>query len=158
MKTSRVVQVVLQLSALVVALGTGRLAAAPNEAFLGRWALTLPNGAAGWLEITKEKGYYDGSILWGGGSVLPVSSVVITEDSLIVTRTKDVQRKDASGKVVRTQQYTEAISAKFGEGDTLKLNQLVPKVNGTAYDNAVFTGQRIPPQPPPGTTSTSVIT
>ena len=78
MKTSRVVQVVLQLSALVVALGTGRLAAAPNEAFLGRWALTLPNGAAGWLEITKEKGYYDGSILWGGGSVLPVSSVVIT--------------------------------------------------------------------------------
>ena len=147
MKTSRVVQVVLQLSALVVALGTGRLAAAPNEAFLGRWALTLPNGAAGWLEITKEKGYYDGSILWGGGSVVPVSSVVITEDSLIVTRTKDVQRKDASGKVVRTQQYTEAISAKFGEGDTLKLTQLVPKVNGTAYDNAVFTGQRIPALP-----------
>jgi hypothetical protein len=73
--------------------------------------------------------------------------VVITEDSLIVTRTKDVQRKDASGKVVRTQQYTEAISAKFGEGDTLKLNQLVPKVNGTAYDNAVFTGQRIPALP-----------
>ena len=147
MKTSRVVPVVLQLSALFVALGTGRLAAAPNEAFLGRWALTLPNGAAGWLEITKEKGYYDGSILWGGGSVLPVSSVVITEDTLIVTRTKDVQRKDASGKVVRTQQYTEAISAKFGEGDTLKLTQLVPKVNGTAYDNAVFTGQRIPALP-----------
>ena len=82
MKTSRVVPVVLQLSALFVALGTGRLAAAPNEAFLGRWALTLPNGAAGWLEITKEKGYYDGSILWGGGSVLPVSSVVITEDTV----------------------------------------------------------------------------
>ena len=76
MKTSRVVPVVLQLSALFVALGTGRLAAAPNEAFLGRWALTLPNGAAGWLEVTKEKGYYDGSILWGGGSVVPVSSVV----------------------------------------------------------------------------------
>ena len=47
MKNSRLVQVVLQVTALGVALGAGRLAAAPNEAFLGRWALTLPNGAAG---------------------------------------------------------------------------------------------------------------
>ena len=149
MKTSRVVQAVLQLTALVVALGAGRLAAAPNEAFLGRWALTLPNGAAGWLEVTKEKGYYDGSILWGGGSVLPVSSVVITEDSLIVTRTRDVQRKDAAGKVVRTQQFTEAITGKLGEGDTLNLTQLAPKTNGTAYDGAQFTGKRIPALPAP---------
>jgi len=148
MKTSRVVQVVLQLTALVVALGPGPLAAAPNEAFLGRWALTLPNGAAGWLEVKKEKGYYDGSILWGGGSVVPVSSVVITEDSLIVTRTRDVPRKDAAGKVVRTQQFTEAITAKLGEGDTLELTQLAPKVNGTAYDSAPFTGKRIPALPP----------
>jgi hypothetical protein len=148
MKTSRVVQVVLQLTALVVALGPGRLAAAPNEAFLGRWALTLPNGAAGWLEVKKEKGYYDGSILWGGGSVVPVSSVVITEDSLIVTRTRDVPRKDAAGKVVRTQQFTEAITAKLGEGDTLQLTQLAPKANGTAYDSAQFTGKRIPALPP----------
>ncbi len=147
MKTSRVVQVVLQTVALVVALGTGRLAAAPNEAFVGRWALTIPGGAAGWLEIKKEKGYYDGSILWGGGSVLPVSSVVIADDTLIVTRTNDVARKDAAGKVVRTQQFTEAITAKLLEGDTLKLTRLAPKVNGTGYDSAEFSGQRIPALP-----------
>lgn len=149
MKTSRVVQVVLQLTALVVALGSaGRLAAAPNEAFLGRWALTLPNGAAGWLEVRKEKGYYDGAILWGGGSVLPLSSVVISDDTLIVTRTNDVPRKDAAGKVVRTQQFTEAITAKLGEGDALKLTRLAPKLNGTGYDSAEFAGKRIPALPP----------
>ena len=148
MKTSRMVQLALRMMALVVALGTGRLVAAPNEAFLGRWALTLPNGAAGWLEIKKEKGYFDGSILWGGGSVLPLSSVVVTEDTVIVTRTRDVQRKDAAGKVVRTQQFTEAITGKLGEGDTLKLTQLAPKLNGTAYDSAQFTGKRIPAMGP----------
>jgi len=141
------VPVVLKLAALVMALGTGRLAAAPNESFVGRWALTIPGGGAGWLEIKKEKGYYDGSILWGGGSVLPVSSVVIADETLIVTRTNDVQRKDAAGKVVRTQQFTEAITAKFGEGDTLTLTRLAPKLNGTGYDSAEFSGKRIPALP-----------
>lgn len=133
---------------LATALGCGRVVAAPNEAFLGRWALTLPNGAAGWLEIKKEKGYFDGSILWGGGSVLPVSSVVISEDTLFVTRTNDVQRKDAAGKVVRTQQFTEAITAKLGEGDALKLTRLAPRPNSSGYDSAEFSGKRIPALPP----------
>ena len=148
MKIRRLIQVILQTAALVVALGTGRLAAAPNEAFFGRWALTLPGGAAGWLEITKEKGYYDGSILWGGGSVVPVSSVVIADDTLIVTRTNNVLRKDAAGKVVRTQQFTEALTAKLTENGTLKLTRLAPRADGTGYDAAEFSGQRIPALPP----------
>ena len=121
---------------------------APNEAFLGRWELTLPNGAAGWLEIKKEKGYYDGSILWGGGSVVPVSSVVLADDTLIVTRTRNVERKDAAGKVVRTQQFTEAITAKLDGPDRLALTQLNPRANGTGYDSAPFAGQRSQPLPP----------
>ncbi len=149
MKTSRMFQVALQTAALVAALGGAvRLAAAPNEAFLGRWALTIPGGGAGWLEIKKEKGYYDGAILWGGGSVVPVSSVVISDDTLIVTRTSNVERKDAAGKVVRTQQFTEALTAKLGEGDTLKLTRVAPKLNGTGYDSAEFSGRRIPALPP----------
>jgi hypothetical protein len=137
-----------RLLVLGLALSGARLGAAPNEGFLGRWALTIPGGAAGWLEIKKEKGYYDGSILWGSGSVLPVSSVVIADDTLIVTRTTDVPRKDATGKVVRTQQFTEAITAKLAEGDNLKLTRLAPKLNGTGYDSAEFTGHRIPALPP----------
>src|SRR5260370_126634 len=82
---------------------------------LGRWALTIPGGGAGWLGVTQEKGYYDASILWGGGSVLPVASVFFNDnkDILFVTRLNEVKRKDASGKVVRTQQFTEAIEAKL---------------------------------------------
>ncbi|HEY1107113.1 MAG TPA: hypothetical protein VGE76_00730, partial [Opitutaceae bacterium] len=49
-------------------------ASAASDAFLGRWALTLPN-AAGWLEVKKENGWIDGSLLWGGGRVLPVAHV-----------------------------------------------------------------------------------
>ena len=35
-------------------------AASAANAFTGRWALTIPNGSAGWLEIKEEKGWYDG--------------------------------------------------------------------------------------------------
>jgi len=124
------------------------LVAAPNEAFVGRWALTIPGGGAGWLEVKKEKGYYDGSILWGGGSVLPVSGVVINDDTLYVMRTRDVERKDAAGKVVRTQQFTEAIVARLETNDALKLTRLNPRNNGAGLDSAEFTGQRIPALPP----------
>ncbi len=54
MKTSRFLSVALPLAALFAALvGPSRASAAPNEAFLGRWALTIPGGGAGWLEIKK---------------------------------------------------------------------------------------------------------
>src|SRR5437868_3550411 len=63
--------------------------------FLGNWALTIPGGGAGWLGITPEKGYYDASILWGSGSVLPVSSVFFSDDGqqVFVTRVNEVKRK-----------------------------------------------------------------
>ena len=120
----------------------------PYEKFLDRWALTIPGGRAGWLEVTKEDGYYDASILWGGGSVVPVDSVVFTDsNTLLVTRTKDVKRKDANGKVVRTQRFTDAIVAKV-EGDDMELTIVHPHPNGIGLDNNKFTGKRIPPLPP----------
>lgn len=118
-----------------------------DEAFLGRWALTIPGGRAGWLEVKQEKGWLDGSILWGGGSVLPVSSVTIADGTLTVTRTREVERKDASGKVVRKQVLTETITGQVS-GDTLKLTRTAPLPNGRGIERADFTGQRIPPLPP----------
>ncbi len=138
----------------VRALALGLLASAALQAaapavdpFLGRWALTLPNGAAGWLEVRQEKGWLDGSILWGGGSVLPLSGVTVSDSTLVVSRVREVVRKDASGKVVRRQQLTEAITAKV-EGDTLKLTRIDPRNNGLGFDTAEFTGRRIPALPP----------
>ena len=127
-------------------LAGGLRAAAPGDAFFGRWALTIPGGGAGWLEVKQEKGWLDGSILWGGGSVLPVASVTIADGVLPVTRVREVPRKDAAGKVVRTQQLTETITAR-AEGDALKLTRVAARPNGNGFDRDEFTGKRIPPLP-----------
>src|ERR1043166_8780522 len=49
-------------------------AVAAENPFIGRWALTIPGGGAGWLGVVETNGELKGSLLWGGGSVLPVSS------------------------------------------------------------------------------------
>ena len=122
-------------------------ALAADSPFIGRWALTIPGGGAGWLEVTKQNGYYDASILWGGGSVVPVSSVFVQGDTLVVARVREVKRKDASGKTVRTHQLPELITAE-AHGDELALEQINPHDDGDGVSRAKFTGKRIPPVPP----------
>jgi len=132
---------------LVTLGGAGMLrGAAADDALLGRWALTLPN-AAGWLEVRKESNWLDGAVLWGGGSVLPLSSATIADGVLTATRVTDVERKDGSGKVVRKQQLTSTITAKV-EGDTLKGTRVTPRADGRGFDRVEFTGKRTPPLPP----------
>lgn len=115
--------------------------------FVGRWALTLPNGAAGWLGVTKEKGYYDAGLLWGGGSVVPVSSVFFPDpETLVVTRVQEVKRKGEDGKTRRTQQFTQTLIAKV-DGDSLNLTRLSPHRDGVGMDRETLTGKRIPPLP-----------
>src|SRR5437868_181499 len=87
----------LYLSA--AALLTASLVAAENP-FLGRWALTIPGGGAGWLGVAEEGAQLKGSLLWGGGSVLPVTSAKVEGDTLIVTRVNESRQKDADGKTV----------------------------------------------------------
>ena len=79
--------------------------------FIGNWALTIPGGGAGWLGIEEKDGKLSGSILWGGGSVLPVDGMKIEGDKLVVTRFWGTGPKD---RVVET---ITAIVA----GDDLKL-------------------------------------
>ncbi len=146
MHSSRSVLSRALLCAFALCTAAGLRAAAAGDAFVGRWALTIPGGAAGWLEVKKESGWLDGSILWGGGSVLPVSSVTVDGDTLTVTRTREVERKDKAGKVVRKQTLTETITAKV-EGGALKLTRVAPKPNGQGFDRADFTGKRIPDLP-----------
>lgn len=117
------------------------------DAVFGRWALTLPNGGAGWLEVVERDGWYDGSILWGGGSVLPLANVVVEDGTLTVTRVRALERKDAAGEVVRTQQLTETITG-TASGDTLTLTRTAPRSDGRGFDRESFSGQRIPPLPP----------
>ena len=138
------VPIALLTAGLLAATAVG---AAAGDPFAGRWALTIPGGHAGWLEVRAEDGWYDGSMLWGWGSVLPLSSVTIADGVLTVTRVHEVERKDAAGRVVRKQQLTETITAR-AEGDNLKLTRLAPKEDGTGFETAAFTGRRIPALPP----------
>ena len=122
-------------------------AAESSNPFVGNWALTIPGGGAGWLGVTQEKGYYDASILWGGGSVVPTASVFFYDNRIHVLRLNEVKRKDASGKVIRTQQYPEVLIGELS-GDEIQFKQLVAKQNGDGMNEKDFTGKRIAPLPP----------
>ncbi len=120
--------------------------AGPADPFIGRWALTIPGGGAGWLGVTQEDGYLDAGILWGGGSVVPVSFVCAEGDTLYVTRLHKVDHKNNDGDVVRTQMLPELIEAKIS-GDVMTLVQIVPNRNGQGVRSSEFTGKRIPALP-----------
>ena len=128
-----------------VALLTTSLAAAENP-FVGRWALTIPGGGAGWLGVDQTNGELKGSILWGGGSVVPVTSTKVEGDTLIVTRVNESRQRDASGKSI-VKKSTETITAKV-DGDKLQLATSTVGDDGKVRGPAEFTGKRIPPVPP----------
>lgn len=122
-------------------------AAAPEDPYLGHWALTIPGGRAGWLGVTNDQGFLDAKILWGGGSVVPVESVFIVDNALIVTRAHKVERKDVAGNVVRTQTFTESLIG-TAMGDTISFQRWMPNTSGVGLERTTFTGKRTPPLPP----------
>ena len=122
------------------------LVAAENP-FLGRWALTIPGGGAGWLGVVEEGGQLKGSILWGGGSVVPVTSTKVEGDTLVITRVNESRQKDAAGQTV-VKKTTETITARL-DGEKLKLTTSTTGDDGKARGRAAdFVGHRIPPVPP----------
>ena len=116
------------------------------DRFIGRWALTIPGGSAGWLGIEDKGDYLDGSIMWGGGSVQPVESVYLDGDTINLTRLKNVDRKDTKGEVIRTHSFTETITGAVS-GDTMQLRRILPRFDGRGIHEESFTGKRIPALP-----------
>jgi hypothetical protein len=150
MKTTSSIRSLLRgllFAAVLLAGSAARAATAGADAFVDRWALSLSSGAAGWLEVKKENGWFDGSLLWGGGSVLPVANVVIADGTLTVHVVREQERKDSAGKTLRKQQLVSTLTAKI-EGDTLKGTRLDPRPNGSGFNKVEFTGKRIPALPP----------
>lgn len=142
-KSIRYTLVLLGLLSICVSVRAGESA----NPFLGRWALTIPGGGAGWLSVEQKEGYLDGSILWGGGSVVPVANVIVDGEILYVTRVHRIERKDSGGKVVRVQTLTETIMGRISD-DTLQLMHFSPNRNGKGANQSEFTGKRIRPMPP----------
>jgi hypothetical protein len=134
------------LFAVTTILGAGSLLHAAGNPYLGRWALTIPGGGAGWLGVEGKDRALTGSVLWGGGSVVPVDSTRVAGDLLIITRNSKVKEKDAAGNELLVP-VTETITGKL-TGDTLSLVTEKAKADGKAYDHAEFSGVRIKDMPP----------
>lgn len=117
-----------------------------SNSFVGSWALTIPGGGAGWLGVTEQAGYLDGSILWGGGSVVPVSSVWVDDGRIHVVRIHEVKRKDGDGKVVRVQQFPELLMGELA-GDEIRFQRIQPNRNGRGANRETFSGKRLPAVP-----------
>jgi len=124
----------LALVALIMFAGPARAASSP---LIDDWELTIPGGGAGWLGVVEKDGKLSASILWGGGSVVPVDSVKVEGDALIVTRTN----KAKDGVV------TETITA-HAAGDDLALTTLKTRPDGSTFGKADFIGKRSPAMPP----------
>ena len=122
------------------------LTKAADNPFVGRWALTIPGGGAGWLGIEENNGALSGSLLWGGGSVVPVAGAKVADGKLIVTREFHQKVKAPDGGQ-RDQKTTETITATL-TGDKLNLVTVKANDDGKEFGRAEFTGFRIRPVPP----------
>lgn len=117
--------------------------------FLGQWTIDIENGSVGWIEVRQEDGYLDADILWGGGSVLPVSSVFLAKDHVLtIQRSNNVVRtRDEAKNPVRTQTVTNWLEI-VRDGEKIKGILLSPGRNGLSVDTTAFTGVKLPPVPP----------
>jgi 3-keto-disaccharide hydrolase len=117
--------------------------------FLGQWTIDIQGGSVGWLEVRQEDNYLDGDILWGGGSVLPVSNMFIAQNHiLVVQRSNNVIRKvDEDKKPIKTQVITDWLEI-VRKGEKIDGILLSPRKNGTGVDSSTFSGTKLPPPPP----------
>lgn len=117
--------------------------------FTGQWTIDIAGGSVGWIEVRQEENYIDGDILWGGGSVLPVSNIFLAGDqTLFVQRSNDIIRKrDENNNPVKVQVVTSWLEIK-NAGDKISGILLTPDANGSRLDTTKFEGKKLPPVPP----------
>ena len=118
--------------------------------FLGQWTIDIQGGSVGWLEVRQEKGYPDADLLWGGGSVLPVSNVFLAKNNvLIIQRSNNVVRtKDENNNAIRSGIITNWLEIKKENSDKMTGWLLTPRRNGLGVDSTSWVGTKLPPVPP----------
>jgi len=116
--------------------------------FLGQWTIDIANGSVGWLEVRQEENYLDADILWGGGSVLPVSNIFLAKDHILtVQRTSNLVRKRDENNPVRTMMVTSWLEI-VKNGEKIDGILLSPRRTGLGVDTTRFAGVKLPPVPP----------
>lgn len=122
----------------------------PTEnGFHGMWTISIEGegGGVGWLEVHEKNGFLDGSLLWRGGSVLPVAHIyLVDENNLVVTRTSEIKRgKDQNGKE-RKHIVTQTWNIKK-VGEKIEGVMVSPK-RGGGQTKTSFKGVKLPDVPP----------
>lgn len=133
-----------------LALSVGLLLASPALAqenpFLGRWALTPAAGGAGWLEVRRENGRLEGTLLWMGGSPEPQTRVWIEGDRLVALRVWNEQLHNAAGQTIGNLPHPVLLSATVS-GKELRGHLVQPSNDGNTVSKDDFTGKPVPPLP-----------
>ncbi|MBA7588536.1 hypothetical protein ES708_30595 [subsurface metagenome] len=113
--------------------------------YLGQWTLDIDGGTVGWLEVRQEDGYLDGSLMWIGGSVTPVSYMYLVDNVLYAGRNtrKVIRKRDAEGTEIRSQMVSTWIEAEK-EGEKIAGYYLRPNRNGIGLDSTSFVGTKLP--------------
>lgn len=108
--------------------------------YAGQWALHRTVGA-GWLELKLDGDRLVGSLLWGGGSVVPLSDVICDDDRVVLVRSRQVRRKDGTSVTASTR-WEVRFQAGQLVGRTIPSNPSAPVEE--------FVGKRLPgPGPAP---------
>ena len=118
--------------------------------FLGQWTIDIQGGSVGWLEVQQKQNYPDADLLWGGGSVLPVSNVFLANNNvLIIQRSNNaVRTRDENNNPVRARIITNWLEIKKESTDKMTGWLLTPKRDGMGVDSISWAGKKLPPVPP----------
>ncbi|MDR0794756.1 MAG: DUF1080 domain-containing protein [Tannerella sp.] len=111
-----------------------------KKEFFGMWTIEIEDGSVGWLGVNDGKGFLDAELLWGGGSVLPVSSVYFYDDrTLVVTQgSREVVRNDNRKHVVSQTYIFEKT------GNNLSGKVISPARDAMSVSVRNFKGWRLP--------------
>jgi hypothetical protein len=115
------------------------LGASDVESYVGQWALHRARGA-GWLELRQEEDTLAGSLLWGGGSVVPLNDVTVEEDRVVLIRKQQTVQKKTKEKVTVISRWEVRLKDGQLVGKVLPSN---PKITGEE-----FIGKRLPTATP----------
>ncbi|HOB83951.1 MAG TPA: DUF1080 domain-containing protein [Bacteroidales bacterium] len=117
--------------------------------YFGQWTIDIKGGSVGWLEVRQDDNFINADILWGGGSVLPVSNIFLAGDrTLMIQRSNNVVRKrDENNNPVVTSVVTEWLEINLKGAEEFEGILLRPRRTGLGVDTTTFTGKKLPPVP-----------
>jgi hypothetical protein len=124
---------------------SGESASDAGHAFLGNWALVMPNGQAGWLSLTKESGEFNGQ-LWTVGSPKPLSALRLDGPTLHFKRRCAIGKPEYAGGPPAGRKILVQNHATI-HANSIQIVMERPLSDGS-IEKIRYGGKRMPPLPP----------